>query len=190
MTENGEWCYFYQKTNKWDIPLGTDRLLNLIHNFITRKGGGIMRALSQFICRHTFATPLFFYLHPKRIAGEWHAILMLKFKVRIHVERKVHKKGIIFHLHCLTWVGIPPWWIESYWLLELWRPSPMVPVYYGTNPDYHRHDGFSLWSSLNFTFYFSLKKDFLRIDYIVDYDILVLDKQKNRHTEGWVSTQK
>lgn len=28
----------------------------------------------------------FFDLHPQRIAGEWHAILMLKFKVRIGVE--------------------------------------------------------------------------------------------------------
>ena len=43
------------------VPLETNRLLNLIHCFITRKRGGIMRELSQGqnmeYLRHTFAIP-------------------------------------------------------------------------------------------------------------------------------------
>jgi hypothetical protein len=40
--------------------------------------------------------------HLKRIAGEYHAILKLKFKVIICIERKAHKKVITFHLRTLN----------------------------------------------------------------------------------------
>ena len=45
---HGEWCYFYRGKKKVDVvPLGTDRLLDLIPRFIMCKGGVIMGELSQ-----------------------------------------------------------------------------------------------------------------------------------------------
>ena len=76
-----------------------------------------------------------FDLHSKRIAGEY-AILMLKFKVRIHGERKVHKKKRLSSIYArLTRFRIAPWIFSMYlaiespqytfypeWLLSMWSP--------------------------------------------------------------------
>jgi hypothetical protein len=40
--------------------------------------------------RHAF--DYIFDLHPKRIAGGKHAILVLKFKVRIHIEKCINRE--------------------------------------------------------------------------------------------------
>ena len=73
-------------------------LLNLIHGFFPHEGGRMMRELSQVQNG----------LHPKRIACEKNAVLMIKFKVRMLIEKKCIKRNYVSIYTRLTWVGIPP----------------------------------------------------------------------------------
>lgn len=83
-------------------PTGCSTLFMVsLHVKVVELRGNEVKVRIYRICRHTSATYSFLW---SQTNSGWRCVYShtLKFKVKIRIERKVHRKGIMFHLHTLN----------------------------------------------------------------------------------------